>query len=425
MFWDKSAAALVACLSLLAPLAAQPQASHPIALTEVLKAATNNWEVVFSEKEAEAAKADVVAANRAPLPILSAKTSSIDLQNGVGAGSLWQQKRIDKSVGLDWTWERADKRLLRTRTSEGLAQAAQTDVLDVQLQQKQMALEAFYDLLAAQERQQELVGLWQSYEQLLIATRKRLQAGDVSAQDLNRISIETERARAETESAYLARWHAAHQLALLMRQADPGQGLPQAMGSWPKTSTAMLSEPAFENALSAWLEQRPNVKAAQDRLEASKSALALAQAQKTSDITWGSSFDHFPGSSTRMLEFRLQMPLQWGYGYEGEIRRAAAQNEQAENQVAKALHTARHAFISLYQSWRATHSKMLIYEQTLLPKAQQVATQAELAYQQGALPLTDLLEARRTLRATRLEGLMAKLEHAKAQGLWQLNTNAL
>jgi cobalt-zinc-cadmium efflux system outer membrane protein len=81
--------------------------------------------------------------------------------------------------------------------------------------------------------------------------------------------------------------------------------------------------------------------------------------------------------------------------------------------------------MSLYQSWRATHSKMLIYEQTLLPKAQQVATQAELAYQKGALPLTDLLEARRTLRATRLEGLMAKLEHAKAQGLWQLNTNAL
>ncbi len=138
-----------ACLSLLAPLAAQPQASRPMALAEVLKAASDNWEVALSEKEAEAAKADVVAANRAPLPILSAKTSAIDLQNGVGAGSLWQQKRIDKSVGLDWTWERADKRLLRTRTSAGLAQAAQTDVLDIQLQQKQMALEAFYELLAA------------------------------------------------------------------------------------------------------------------------------------------------------------------------------------------------------------------------------------------------------------------------------------
>ncbi len=54
-----------ACLNLLAPLAAQPQTNHPIALTE-------------------AAKAGVMASNRAPLPILSAKTSAIDLQNGGG-----------------------------------------------------------------------------------------------------------------------------------------------------------------------------------------------------------------------------------------------------------------------------------------------------------------------------------------------------
>ena len=33
----------------------------------------------------------------------------------------------------------------------------------------------------------------------------------------------------------------------------------------------------------------------------------------------------------------------------------------------------------------------------------------------------DLLDARRTLRATRLEAIAAQAEHAKAQGVWQLH----
>jgi len=51
-----------------------------------------------------------------------------------------------------------------------------------------------------------------------------------------------------------------------------------------------------------------------------------------------------------------------------------------------------------------------------------VAQSAELAYAKGALPLSDLLDARRTLRATALEALAARQDHAKALGAWQLRT---
>jgi cobalt-zinc-cadmium efflux system outer membrane protein len=60
------------------------------------------------------------------------------------------------------------------------------------------------------------------------------------------------------------------------------------------------------------------------------------------------------------------------------------------------------------------------YERDILPRAQRVAQQAELAYTQGALTLSDLLDARRTLRTTRLEALAAQADFAKAQGTWQL-----
>jgi cobalt-zinc-cadmium efflux system outer membrane protein len=51
-----------------------------------------------------------------------------------------------------------------------------------------------------------------------------------------------------------------------------------------------------------------------------------------------------------------------------------------------------------------------------------VAESAELAYRKGALSLTDLLDARRTLRATVLDGLAARADHAKAATAWRLRT---
>ena len=47
------------------------------------------------------------------------------------------------------------------------------------------------------------------------------------------------------------------------------------------------------------------------------------------------SLDHYPGTSTRLLELRLQVPIQspslGGYDYRGEIMRAMAQQQQAES----------------------------------------------------------------------------------------------
>lgn len=53
-----------------------------------------------------------------------------------------------------------------------------------------------------------------------------------------------------------------------------------------------------------------------------------------------------------------------------------------------------------------------------------MARTAEQAYQRGGIDLTDLLDARRTLRATLLDGLAARQEAAKAAGAWQLRSQA-
>lgn len=401
-----------------------PNSAHILSIEQVLQAAGQNRDVAVARRGYEAAQADILAADHAPLPVLSAKAGSIDLRNGVGPGSLWQEKRIDKGVGLDWTWERGNKRSLRTQTSQQNALAAQSDWQDTITTQRVLALQAFYDWLAAHLRLEEMQGIATSAQTLAQVAQRRLQAGDVSAQDAARTDIEAARAQADMRQGELDRQRAALSLAPLI--AWPGQPLQwRPRTDWPVVSNPSEAVQQAQARLDDLVEQRPDVRAARERAQAAQSALQLARAQQSHDITWGGTVDHYPngtGTATRQMELRLQMPLQWGYRFEGEIGRASAQQDQSQDLLERTRLGARAELQTLLQAWDAARDRLQTYERDILPRALRVAQQAELAYTQGALTLTDLLDARRTLRTTRLEAITAQAEFAKAQGTWQLRT---
>jgi len=413
--------ALALAATLAGPLArAQGVAAAPglLDLPQVLQAARQNPDAQAARRAAEAARADVRAADRAPAPTLSAGASSIDLQRGTGTGSYWAQRRLDKSLGLDWTWERGNKRGLRTEAAERAAQAALADSQDIGVQQQIGALGGYYELLAAQERLVAMQVLADSAQTLARSAERRWKAGDLSAQDAARTQIEAERAQADLQSARLAQQQAAQILAGWMGQSAPAQGW-QANGPWPSADSA--SAPNIE----VLLEQRPDVVAARARLAAAQAQVEGAQALNRADPTLGATFDHYPdGQQThRLLALRIAIPLHSGSRFEGEIGRALAQAQQAQDLLDKARVQGRAELQLLWQAWRAHSLRLQTYERQILPQAQRVAAQAELAYAKGGLTLTDLLDARRTLKATQLEALAVRSDHAKALGAWQLRTS--
>ena len=164
------------------------------------------------------------------------------------------------------------------------------------------------------------------------------------------------------------------------------------------------------------------MRAAQARVQAAQAALEGALALRKADVTVGASYDHFPGTSTRLLELRAQFPLQWGYRFEGEVQRAQAQLDQAQEALAQTRRAALLDLQALQAALASAAQRAAGYEDGIVPRARQVAQSAELAYAKGAIGLTDLLDARRTLRATLLEAISARADYAKAQGLWQLRT---
>lgn len=410
---------LLSSLLLALPALAQAPASAAVSLEQALQAARNNLDVALGRNALAAARADVVSANRAPFPVLTAKLGQMDLQNGIGDGNFMTDKRVDKSIGLDWTWERGNKRELRTLTAERAAAAAQSDLDDIRTQQLLAVQAGFYDLLAAQERLAQVALIERSAAQLASTAQKRVQAGDLAAQDAARTEIEAQRARSDVQLAELDRRRAALTLWQSTGLPTPPDQL-QARTDWP----ALNGDMAVAHSLDALVDARPDVRAAQARLQAAQAALDSSTAQRRSDITWGASYDHYPGTSTALIELRMQMPLQWGYSYQGEIARASAQLAQAQDVLEKIRRQARAELQRLQQEALNTAQRALTYEADILPRARRVAQGAELAYSKGAMSLTDLLDARRTLRATLLDALAARTDYAKAAGAWQLRTQA-
>ncbi len=395
-----------------------------IDLTEVLTAAKLNLDVGMARSQTLAAKADLLVADHAPIPTFSSKASQMDLQNGMGAGSILNDKRIDKSIGLDWTWERGDKRELRAQTAKKLLSASQFDLSDTLIGQQILAYNAFIDLYTAQLKEDEFFAIAENYQKTSDTANIRLKSGDLSSQEAFRISIENQRAQADAQSAKLERQNAALGLSQIVKLTGSPLNWRVRPGFPPLKS--IKNDPfAFESSASI-IENaallRPDVVAATQRENAAKIAFDLALSLKKTDLTWGASVDHYPGTSNRLIELRVQMPLQVNYSFEGEIKRAKEQLTQSQLMLEKIKLLATTELQSLLQNVLTSHDRHQRYQEFILPQAKKVLEQAEFAYSKGALTLTDLLDARRTFRATRIEAIASQSELLKAQAAWFLRT---
>lgn len=423
-----AAGLLVACV---ATGSGAQSAPERLSLDSVLLRAERHPEVLIAGADVDAASGGVVAADRAPLPTVSASLASIDLQNGMGPGSLAGGKRLDKGIGVDWVWERGDKRMHRTRSAELGLLAARLDRTDVLLIRQITIAGAFWDLLAAQDREADSAQMLRSAEQMADSARLRLQKGDISEQETARVLIETERARQDDATLRAARRLAAVSLAqaaaLVNDQIEAAEGWPafSASPSGPANRYAPAGPatlPPTRPAIDRLVDQRADVSAARTRVEAARAALDLARASQVSDITWGGGVNHYPPDHRASVQLRAQFPWQLNYRFEGEIRQAVAGLQRAEALLSQTLVAAESELTSLHLRRITTAARLESIETRILERSREVLERAEAAYARGATSLTDLLDARRTFRAVRLDAVQARLDAARADTEWRLRS---
>lgn len=399
---------------------AEPGKSSTLTLAQTLEAAKLNWIAKFSEQELAAARSDVLTANRAPLPIFSAKASATDASNGTTLATGSAGRKTDKAWGLDWTLERGGKRAYRTEAAQLISQAAEAELTETQLQQQLLAKDLFFDALTAQEKSQHLKAIAIAAETTASTAKVRHQAGDLSAQDMMRIEIESERAAADYRKSLLEEKRVSQALAQILGIATM-QSI-TVKSDWPTLSSLPLEQ---SQSLESWIASRPDVKAAILRMQASQVLLENAKALGKIDPTIGLSVDSNPGTTKRLTELRVQFPLQGNSTYDGEIGRATAQLYQTQTQLEQSKLNAENEWKTMREAHAASIARQKIYTQEIVPRAQKVAAQAEMAYAKGAIPLVDLLDARRTLKNSLIEALDVQAEHAKTSIALQIRAPKL
>ncbi len=382
-----------------------------------------NHDLAIAKATVIAAQANVLAAGAAPNPVLGLSTSSIDLGGHNGSGSLWR-KRVDSVVSLSQLIERGGKRELRRENAQHNVRAADADLLDVRRQLRLMVAHAYADLHAAQDKLAATRDAAQLLDGMLSAAQIRRKSGDIAGADVERVRVDVLRARNEAAGAEADLQHARRALALLLGERERADLL-EATDSWPALADAVL--PASQ-PVATFVARRPDVLAAAVRIDAAGAGTRLAESLRTRDVSVGVQYEHFPqpggtgNSAGNSVGVSLQVPLFTRYYYEGEIGASLATLDAAKENLARVRAVAEADISTAQSALKSAAERVRRNRDELLVAAEKAAAAAEYAYRNGAVGVTDMLDARRTLRATRLDALTALADFSKALASWRAAT---
>ena len=373
-------------------------------LQQVLdRVAVANRDVLAARRALDGAQADRVTAGVTPTPVLSVNTLSID-PGHMGQGSLWARP-VDTIVRIDKPFERGGKAAWREKVADLGVQASRLDVDEVVRQQQMAAAQAYWSLKLAQEQWQ----ISRANEALALSSsdlaRTRMTQGDLSRLEATRLSVEAQRAANERDQARQQLQLA--QLALTQLLAlDPA--VVSAQDAWPDAGPARTLDDAGP------VEARPDVQAAVQRVAQAEAALALAQAQRSADVTVGLQFEHNPPTGARLWGVGLSVPLGVDGRQDGPVTKARLGLELAQADLDRVRATAASDLAARRLALSVAQDRVDRIEHQLLPQAREAARAADFARQQGALSLQDVLDARRTLHAAELDAAGAHADVARA-----------
>lgn len=389
-----------------------------LSLEQAIKVAVeHNHDIRSTSFAVDSAYASTVIASEAPNPVMTVQTFGINPRAGIGAGGM-RNKTVDSTLRIDQLIERGGKREFRTENASHLVEAARNDMRDAFRLLRVSVAQAYYNLLAAQEKFVILRQTAVLYDSTVAAAQKRLKAGDIANADVARLQVDALRARNDTVQAEADQASARLAIALLLGRAAYSTGITLADG-WPAAQFDVV------RPVQASLEQRPDVQAARLRFEAALAGRKLALASRTMDVSVGVQYEHYPSSeanpqgSGNSYGVALQIPLFVRHQFDGEIRAAEAAVDTARENLEKTRDLALGDLMNSWQSARSSFERVQRYDEDLLGAAKKSSDSAEFAFKHGALGVMDVLDARRTYRGIQLDALAARADYAKSLAAWK------
>jgi outer membrane protein TolC len=382
-----------------------------------------NLAVVAAQRGVDAARAQRLIASSRPPPTVSVGNTFGEFREVQGSGPQAPRGRFfdnNVNVGLSVLIELGGKRELRTRLAEegiGVAEAQVLDALRMQLFQLR---QSFIAALAARANFEVALANRASLDRTEALLRRRLQDGALPEGDLLRFQASRLPFEADVTGAATAYAAAVAQVAAILAfdaanvtPAARASGLPPvALDVRGRIDTrAELGVP--REVLAEAVQSRADVVAALRLSQAAGVNTNLAEAGRWRDVTLNGGWDRSRLSqdqpeSTRPLiahnqfTFSLSVPIFTDRIVRGGIGVAQAQQAQAAAQAQAALLQARADFAAAWTNYEQSRALLRLYTGAALTRAEQAYRSTEQAFLAGGRDLLDVLDALRTLNATRL-----------------------
>jgi len=377
-------------------LAQNNHASVRISLDEAIQMAMqHNQSLLAMQSTIQQSQAEEITANLRPDPVLLGDAQFIPLFQPGEFSADYLDNTAQFDLGISYLFERGQKRQHRLQAAKDVTAVTTSQVADDERTLTFNVAQDFVNVELAESTldlaQQDLG----SFQNTLAISQAQYQAGDISEDDLLKIKLQMLQFQTDVSQARLATVQGLSDL----RQLVGYQSVPadyDVAGQFEFQQVAGNLEDFQMKAL----QNRPDLRAAQQGVTAANSQYALQKAIGKRDVTAQINYTHVSEVNTASLFGQIQLPI--FDRNQGEIARARYAINQAQEQEQYANDQVLTDVRDAYENLRSNEEIVGLYRSGYLDEAQQDRDISEYAYRRGAASLLDFLDAERSYRATQL-----------------------
>jgi cobalt-zinc-cadmium efflux system outer membrane protein len=333
--------------------------------------------------------------------------ADVTSENIAGSGSYSNAERSENTLLLGQLIELGGKRRARVREA---AFGRDLAAFSYDTKKREVFLktaEHFIDVLAGQRRvvvAEELVRIANDF---IPAVEKRVEAGKASDLEKTRFDVAVASARIDLEQARRDVLGARQRLAAQWGSTKPR--FATVVGDLDATPPTV----SFD-ALASRLAANPRLARFGAEVAQREAALDREKAAAVPDVTFraGARQISETNDATAVIGFSLPLPL-WNRN-QGNILAAREQIGRAGAEQTAAAATLMTELSDAYQNLSRTRAAILILRKDVLPGADSALTATAEGYEAGRFSYLDVLDARRTISAARLQYLQAITDYHKA-----------
>ena len=301
----------------------------------------------------------------------------------------------------------AGKRALRGNQANWEANAASFDVGEAQLRLAEAARLAFLDYYLNQRERELNAASREALREFRDVARAKYEANQVSQQDVLQADVELAQQEQRQIELTQERIIAAARINTLLHRR-PDHPLPPS----PQTLAVSDELPPVDGLREWAVEHRPELHAMAARVQAERSAVALACKEFYPDFEVMGRFDRFWTDREQQPQIGLNMnvPLNQAKRH-AAVQEALWQVHKMQADYDQAADNIRSEVQSAHARVRGSRRTVRLYESKILPAAQDNVAAARAGYEAGTVDFLRLVEAQRQIIELREKHQMAITEY--------------